>query len=187
MKALGRFPLRRRPNWYRHCTETSGKAGTGGTNIATGEREPDGLAQNGGDSMSMRSLVVKKLSSAGGFSSIEVLSSMFVFAVVSLGVASSTVTAVQTNRASQQKAVAVNLAHQALECMKSQIHAGRSLTAANAGGDCNPAGAPAGYTLTVPAATAGTGAYAGMTRVQITISWRSPKPDFVLLDSYLDT
>ena len=132
-------------------------------------------------------VTVKKLARNAGFSSIELLSSMCIFAVVSLGVTSSTVTAVQTNRASQQKAVAVNLAHQALECMKSQIQSGRSITAANAGGDCNPAGAPAGYTLTVPAATPGTGAYAGMTRVQITISWRSPKPDFILLDSYLDT
>jgi Tfp pilus assembly protein PilV len=135
----------------------------------------------------MKSISVKKLSSVGGFSSIELLSSMFIFAVVSLGVTSSTVTAVQTNRASQQKAVAVNLAHQALEFMKSQIQAGRSITAANAGGDCNPAGAPAGYALTVPEAAAGTGAYEDMTRVQITISWTSPKPDFILLDSYLDT
>ncbi len=132
-------------------------------------------------------VTVKRLPRNGGFSSIELLSSMFIFAVVSLGVTSSTVTAVQTNRASQQKAVAVNLAHQALECMKSQIQAGRSITAANAGGDCNPAGAPAGYVLTVPQPTAGAGAYTGMTRVQITIAWRSPKPDFILLDSYLDT
>ena len=132
-------------------------------------------------------LTGKKLPRNGGFSSIELLSSMFIFAVVSLGVTSSTVTAVQTNRASQQKAVAVNLAHQALECVKSQIQAGRPITAVNAGGDCTLAGAPAGYTLTVPTASAGTGAYTGMTRVQITIAWRSPKPDFILLDSYLDT
>lgn len=135
----------------------------------------------------MNSLTGKKLTQNGGFSSVEALCSMLVFAVVSLGITSSTVTAIQTNRASQQKAVAVNLAHQSLECVKSQIHAGRAMTASNAGSDCNPVGAPAGYTLTVPATTAGTGAFVGMTRVQITISWRSPQPDFIRLDSYLDT
>ena len=135
----------------------------------------------------MKRAIGKKLSQQRGFSSVEVLTSMVVFAVVSLGVASSTLTATQTNRASQRKAVAVNLAHQALECVKSQLHAGRTMNLANAGVDCNPSGAPADYTLTVPAPTAGTGAFAGMTRVQIRIAWRSPLRDFVELDSYLDT
>ena len=112
---------------------------------------------------------------------------MTIFAVVSLGISSSTVTSILTNRASQQKGVAVNLAHQSLECVKSQIQAGRTMSAANAGADCNPVGAPAGYTLAVPAVTAGTGTFKGMTRVQVTISWRSPKPDSIVLDSYLDT
>ena len=126
-------------------------------------------------------------SGSGGFSSVEVLTSMLVFAVVSLGIASSSVTAIQTNRASQRKAVAVNLAHQSLECVKSQIQAGRSITAANAGADCNPSGAPGGYTLNVPAASQGSGAFTGMTRLQVTISWRSPQPDSVSIDTYLDT
>lgn len=135
----------------------------------------------------MNEASVKQSSRAAGFSSIEVLTSMVVFSMISLGITSSTLTSIQTNRASQQKAVAINLAHQSLECVKSQIQAGRSITAANAGVDCNPSGAPAGYTLTVPAAAAGTAAFAGMTRVQVTISWASPKPDSVSLDSYLDT
>src|SRR5919108_3516270 len=88
---------------------------------------------------------VKQLSRSDGFSSVEVLTSMLVFALVSLGISSSTVTSILTNRASQQKGVAVNLAHQSLECVKSQIQAGRTMSAANAGADCNPVGAPAGY------------------------------------------
>ena len=132
-------------------------------------------------------VTVKTMPRNGGFSSIELLSSMCIFAVVSLGVTSSTITAVQTNRASQSKTIAVNLAHQALECAKSQIQAGRAISAANAGADCNPAGAPADYTLSVPAASAGTGEFVGMTRVRVTISWRSPLPDRVVLDTYVDT
>ena len=130
---------------------------------------------------------VEELPHSRGFSTIELISSMFLFAVVSLGVTSSTITAVQTNRASQSKTTAVNLAHQALECVKSQIHAGRTINAANAGSDCNPAGASAGYALSVPAPTAGTGDFVGMTRVQVTISWKSPLPDRIMLDTYLDT
>ena len=132
-------------------------------------------------------LTGKKLPRNGGFSSIELLSSMCVFAVVSLGVTSSTITAVQTNRASQSKTIAVNLAHQALECVKSQIQAGRTLSAANAGADCNPTPTSPDYTLTVPAPSAGTGDFVGMTRVRVTISWRSPLPDRIVLDTYLDT
>jgi Tfp pilus assembly protein PilV len=118
---------------------------------------------------------------------IEVLCSILIFAVISLGIISSTVTTIRTNRANQRKAVAVNLAHQVLECVQSQIDAGRAIDAANAGADCNPAGAPAGYTLVVPPPSAGTGAFADMTRVQVTISWRSPLPDRIRLDSYVDT
>lgn len=123
----------------------------------------------------------------GGFSSVESLVSMLVFAVISLGITNSTMTSVRTNRASERKAVAVNLGHQVLACVKSQVEAGRPIDASNAGVDCNPAGAPAGYTLSIPAPTAGTGEFAGMTRVQATISWRSPLPDRIRLDSYIDT
>lgn len=130
---------------------------------------------------------VEKLTRADGFSSVETLASMVVIAIVSLGVTSSTLTSIQTNRASQQKAVAVNLGHQVLECVRSQIEAGRPLDPSNAGADCNPAGAPAGYTLSIPAPTAGSGAFAGMTHIQATISWASPLPGRVRVDSYLDT
>lgn len=123
----------------------------------------------------------------GGFSTIDVLVSTIVFAIVSLGVTSSTLTAIQTSRASQQKAVAINLGHQVLECVKSQLEAGRPINPANAGQDCNPSGAPAGYVVAVPAPSAGTGAFTGMTRLQTTISWRSPLPDQIELDSYIDT
>lgn len=129
----------------------------------------------------------EKMPRDDGFSSVEILVSMLVLAVVSLGITNSTMTSIQTNRASQRKAVAVNLGHQVLECVKSQIEAGRPIDASNAGVDCNPSGAPAGYTLVIPAPIDGTGAFAGMTRVQATISWTSPLPDRIRLDSYVDS
>ena len=116
---------------------------------------------------------VEKASRSDGFSSVETLASMVVLAVVSLGVTSSTLTSIQTN--------------QVLECVRSQIAAGRPLNAANAGADCNPAGAPTGYVLSIAQPAAGTGAFAGMTRIQATISWASPLPGRVRVDSYLDT
>lgn len=121
-----------------------------------------------------------------GFSLIELLSALLLFAIVMLGVANSTIMATRTNRDSERQAVAVNLAHQVLECVKAQIQANR-VNAGNPMSDCNPAGAPAGYTVSTPALTAGTGSYVGMTRILVTISWTSPLPDSVTLDTHVDT
>jgi len=122
-----------------------------------------------------------------GFSLIELLCALVIFALISLGVATSTVTTIRTNRGSQQKAVAVNLANQVLECAKSQIQAGRTISAANAGQDCNPAGLPAGYSLSGIYVEADPLDFPGLTRVQITISWASPLADHIALDWLVDT
>lgn len=127
------------------------------------------------------------MKNSAGFSLIELLCALVMFVVISLGVATSTVTTIRTNRASQQKAVAVNLAHQVLECVKSQIQAGRNISAANAGQDCNPASPPAGYALSGIAVTPNPSGFSGLTRVQITISWASPLTDNVALDWLVDT
>lgn len=122
-----------------------------------------------------------------GFSLIELLVAILIFTVIAIGVTHSTVTAVQTSRDSQRQAVAVNLAHQLLECVKSQVRAGRTIDAANAGQDCNPAGAPAGYVLSGIIVTPDPTGFAGLTRVQMTISWQSPLPDQIAFDWLVDT
>jgi prepilin-type N-terminal cleavage/methylation domain-containing protein len=126
------------------------------------------------------------ISSAKGFSLIELLCALILFAIVTLGIANSTLTATRTNRDNERQAVAVNLAHQVLECVKAQIQANR-VNAGNPMSDCNPAGAPAGYAVSTPSLTPGTGTYLGMTRILVTISWTSPLPDSVTLDTHVDT
>ena len=115
------------------------------------------------------------------------LCALLIFALVSLAVSGATVTTIRTNRANQQRGVAVNLAHQVLECVKSQIQAGRAISADNAGSDCNPAGPPAGYTISGVAVTPNPSGFDGLTRVQITISWRSPLSDRLAFDWLVDT
>jgi prepilin-type N-terminal cleavage/methylation domain-containing protein len=122
-----------------------------------------------------------------GFSLVELLVALIVFSIIAVGVLHSTVTTFQTNRDSQQQAVAVNLAHQVLECVKSQIRAGRNIDIGNAGQDCNPAGAPAGYTLAGVTVTPNPSGFDGLTRIQLTISWRSPLPDSIAFDWLVDT
>jgi prepilin-type N-terminal cleavage/methylation domain-containing protein len=127
-----------------------------------------------------------RMRSTAGFSLVELLSSLVVFSVVSLGVATSSVTTVRTTRASQQKAVAVNLAHQVLECVKSQIQAGRTINPSNAGQDCTSSAPPAGYTFSDVAVTSNPAGFPGLTRVQMTISWRSPLPGSLPFDWLVD-
>jgi prepilin-type N-terminal cleavage/methylation domain-containing protein len=122
-----------------------------------------------------------------GFSLIEILVALVVFSVVAFGVAQATLTSIRTNRESQQKAVAVNLAHQVLECVRSQVRAGRPISLANAGQDCNPAGAPAGYTLSNLEIEANPTGFEGLTRVRIMISWQSPLPGRIDFQWLVDT
>ena len=126
----------------------------------------------------------------GGFSLIELLCALVLFAIVTLGVANSTLQATRSNRDSQRKAVAVNLGHQVLECAKAQYQAGRPIslrtgTQHNAGVDCNPATTFADFTLSN--VTVDTATWTGLTRIVVTISWTSPMPDQITLDTLVDT
>lgn len=123
----------------------------------------------------------------GGFSLIEILIALLMFTIIAVGVTHSTLTTTQANREAQRQGVAVNVAHQVLECVKSQLRAGRTININAAGQDCNPVGVPAGFTIADVAVTPGTGAFAGLTQVRIRISWRTPLPDSILFDWMVDT
>ena len=115
---------------------------------------------------------------------IEILVAMLIFTIIAVGIASATLTSNRTNRSSERKARAVNLAHQVLECAKSQYSVGLTVT----GTGCNPtAPSTAGFTITGPIATPNPGGFPGMTQLQITVAWASPVPDRVTLDTLIDT
>jgi prepilin-type N-terminal cleavage/methylation domain-containing protein len=121
-----------------------------------------------------------------GFSLVELLVALIVFSIIMLGIASSSALSTRTNRDSQRQAVAVNLAHQVLECVKSQIQAGRTSAFASALTDCNPSSVPAGFTISGVTATPDS-PIASMTRIQITIQWTSPQADLITFDWLVDT
>ena len=121
-----------------------------------------------------------------GFSLVELLVALVVFAIIMLGVASSTALATRVNRDSQRQAVAVNLAHQVLECVKAQIQAGRTSAFASALTDCNPSSVPPGFTISSVTATPNS-PITSMTRIQITIQWTTPQADLITFDWLVDT